>query len=147
MVMTAKLSQWPLKSSQLFNEWWMGHIKTPFLQFFKTVTKLHPYCMSLAFVSAWFCFIDIVWFVPIYMLQQAFYKKKYFTLGKKWVTPIPPSKKYIFLNLTFLKNLKSTSSRLVVQINEATALRTDLDCRNSDCDLSVCKWRSSQSIT
>ena len=35
---------------------------------------------------------------------------------------------YDFYSLTFLKNLKSTSSRLVVQINEATALRTDLDC-------------------
>lgn len=31
-------------------------------------------------------------------------------------------------DLTFLKNLKSTSSRFVVQIKEATALRTDLDC-------------------
>ena len=48
----------------------------------------------------------------------------------------------IFLNLTFLRNLKSTSSRLVVQINEATAFRTDLDCGESECDVSVCNYSS-----
>lgn len=44
-----------------------------------------------------------------------------------------------FLYLTFLKNLKSTSSRLVVQINEATALRTDLDCGNCQMNV-ICQY-------
>lgn len=81
-------------------------------------------------------FIHTAHHQSLFLFHQAFSIQHFL---KKYIVP-PPQKKrllsqgYIFLNFTFLKNLKSTSSRLVVQINEATALRTDLDCGDCECD-------------